>query len=388
VAPPAPPHKNKHFGGQAPYFAGLLPFSMVAAPSKRVKKTKIKTSACTDLVVWGQNLPSLVGCGKLSKLSTQHIELPSYQYDNIVGILLSDGWLSFASSHNKNARFGFEQSYKHAKYFCFVFSILSVLKTRDRKGGVNKTLVLYTPFFISSSRRYFSTSSVAYSPIIPVKDYSNADLDKVQILAENKGKSGIYLWTNNTNGLKYGGSSVNLRRGLREYFNINHLELNKSMPICRALLQYGYSNFSFSILEYCAPYKCIARENHYISSLNPDYNLCAVAGSWLGKKHSAVTREKLSAANLGKILSATTRARMSAAQKGKIHSEEHKENILTSMPNRKKVEALNLETNITTTYSSIRQAARALNISHTAILKNLNSKFRKPYKGRYIFKYI
>jgi hypothetical protein len=40
--------------------------------------------------------------------------------------------LSFASSHNKNARFGFEQSYKHAKYFCFVFSILSIISINTR----------------------------------------------------------------------------------------------------------------------------------------------------------------------------------------------------------------------------------------------------------------
>jgi hypothetical protein len=42
-----------------------------------------------------------------------------------------------------------------------------------------------------SSNGLSSYSSAAYSPIIPVKIYSNADLDK-QILAENKGKSGIY----------------------------------------------------------------------------------------------------------------------------------------------------------------------------------------------------
>jgi hypothetical protein len=57
----------------------------------------------------------------------------------------------------------------------------------------NNNYLGFTPFLICSSQRYFSTSSVAYTPIIPVKDYSNADLDKVQILAENKGKSGIYL---------------------------------------------------------------------------------------------------------------------------------------------------------------------------------------------------
>lgn len=169
------------------------------------------------------------------------------------------------------------------------------------------------------------------------------------------------------------------------------------MPICCALLQYGYSNFSFSILEYCAPSEGIARENHYISSLNPDYNLCPAA-SWLGKKHSAVTREKLSAANLGKINSATTRARMSAAHKGKIHSEEHKAKISASMfgknsgknqPNSVKIEVLDLETNKKTIFPSMTAAAKSLNISsHKTISFYFKNNQQKPYKARYIFRMV
>ena len=194
------------------------------------------------------------------------------------------------------------------------------------------------------------------------------------------------------------GSSVDLGRRLREYFNVNHLEANKSMPICCALLKYGYSNFSLTILEYCAPSEVIARENHYISSLNPDYNLCPAAGSWLGKKHSAVTREKLSAANFGKINSATTRARMSAAHKGKIHSEEHKAKISASMfgknsgknqPNSVKIEVLDLETNEKTIFPSMTAAAKSLNISsHKTISFYFKNNQQKPYKARYIFRMV
>jgi hypothetical protein len=35
--------------------------------------------------------------------------------------------------------------------------------------------------------------SSASSPVVPVKVYENADLQKLGILAENKGKSGIYM---------------------------------------------------------------------------------------------------------------------------------------------------------------------------------------------------
>jgi len=52
------------------------------------------------------------------------------------------------------------------------------------------------------------------------------------------------------NGKKYIGSSADLRRRFRQYLNFNHLERNKSMAICLALLKYGYSKFSFEILEF------------------------------------------------------------------------------------------------------------------------------------------
>lgn len=64
-------------------------------------------------------------------------------------------------------------------------------------SSVSLSVRFYTYYSLrslaKSNRRYFSTSSPACSPIIPEKHYSNADLAKIKILAENKGKSGIYL---------------------------------------------------------------------------------------------------------------------------------------------------------------------------------------------------
>jgi hypothetical protein len=46
--------------------------------------------------------------------------------------------------------------------------------------------------------------------VLRSKIYLNADKDKLDILKENKGKSGIYLWENIENGKIYIGSSINL----------------------------------------------------------------------------------------------------------------------------------------------------------------------------------
>lgn len=53
------------------------------------------------------------------------VRLTPYNKDVIVGLLLSDGWLTIATKRSKNARLGFKQSLAHSGYVWFVFNILS-----------------------------------------------------------------------------------------------------------------------------------------------------------------------------------------------------------------------------------------------------------------------
>ena len=50
------------------------------------------------------------------------------------------------------------------------------------------------------------------------------------------------------------------------------------------------------------------------------------------------------------------------------------------------IEVTDSELNQTTTYDSINEAARALNINHARIVMYFFSNQQKPYKGRYTFK--
>jgi hypothetical protein len=88
-------------------------------------KSNINISPCTDLVVWGENIPSGVGWGRHTKQERNMITIPSYQYSVIVGLLLSDGWLIIPSATHISPRLGFSQSLSHFKYVWFVFNILS-----------------------------------------------------------------------------------------------------------------------------------------------------------------------------------------------------------------------------------------------------------------------
>ena len=116
--------------------------------------------------------------------------------------------------------------------------------------------------------------------------YKNADIQKLEILKDNKNKSGIYGWINSSNGNSYVGSSTNLSRRLLQYFNTKYLLKYPNFIICKALIKQGYSNFSLEIIEYCDSDKCLEREQYYLDLLNPKYNILKIAGSTLGFKYS------------------------------------------------------------------------------------------------------
>ena len=54
--------------------------------------------------------------------------------------------------------------------------------------------------------------------------YSNADIQKFDILEDNKGKGGVYRWVNIATGYSYVGSARNLAVRLRQYSTISFIE--------------------------------------------------------------------------------------------------------------------------------------------------------------------
>jgi group I intron endonuclease len=235
----------------------------------------------------------------------------------------------------------------------------------------------------------------------PVVVYANADIQKESILKENKGKSGVYRWVNKETGKSYVGSGTNLARRFYNYYSAALLIKHDCMVINRALLKYGYSNFTLEILEYCEPSNVIAREQFYLDLLKPEYNILAKAGSSLGFKHTEETKQQIGEAFKGLKQTEETKRKMSEAQRGRKHSEETKEKIRNAhnpgrfIKGQKKregagrpsqaIEVIELETGNKNTYESTREAGRALNIDGSIIARYLRDNQKKPYKGRYIF---
>ena len=153
------------------------------------------------------------------------------------------------------------------------------------------------------NKRLYSTKCNPFnSPteVVGEKVYSNADTCKALILADNKGKSGIYMFTNKVTKDFYIGQSKNLYNRFLNYFNLSYIKRLGPSRIGRAIIKYGYSKFSVTILEYCDKCDLDIREQHYFDTLNPKYNIQKIAGgSSKGLILSEETKNKISKALKG-----------------------------------------------------------------------------------------
>ena len=103
-----------------------------------------------DVVLWGTNLCSTAGTGRLTNIVKNMIALPFYQKNVIVGILLSDGYL-FSSGKSVNYGLYFKQGILNSKYVWFVYSILChycnvypTLIKNNRNGQISEALYFRT----------------------------------------------------------------------------------------------------------------------------------------------------------------------------------------------------------------------------------------------------
>lgn len=167
----------------------------------------------------------------------------------------------------------------------------------------------------------------------PLKIYSQFKEDRFSILKEQKDKSGIYCLINNINGHSYIGSSINLASRMKNYLNNTFLKSrqNANMPIVKALLKYGQSNFTLLIVEYVEPQVLTVRETYFITSILPYYNVLKQGYSSLGYKHTEETKQLLSELASNRVHSDTTKGLIAKALTGennpfynKSHSMESK----------------------------------------------------------------
>jgi hypothetical protein len=121
----------------------------------------------------------------------------------------------------------------------------------------------------------------------------------------------------------------------------------------------------------------LIREGYYPNQLNPEYNTAKKPGAPMyGRNHSDKTNQI-----------------MSESKKGENNSN-YGQKVEGSGSPAKVIEVFDLEEKTRCAFSqqsfyySIHEAARALNISHSIIVKYFARNQQKPYKGRYTFKIL
>ena len=144
----------------------------------------------------------------------------------------------------------------------------------------------------------------------------------------------IYKTTNLVNGKQYIGKSVRNRPSY----------LGSGSVLKKAIRKYGKENFVKEIIEECSSTEELKEReeywlNHYDSARNPMfYNThnhsygsgIGELGTFYGRHHSEVTKNKLRQILSGRKFSDETRQKMSQSKKGKSFSDSHREKISES----------------------------------------------------------
>lgn len=104
--------------------------------------------------------------------------------------------------------------------------------------------------------------------------------------------SGIYQIRNIANGKRYVGSALRISKRWKEHLRDLRKDAHHSKALQRAWNKYGIDVFSFEVVENCSTLELILREQFYLDEKS-EYNICKIAGSSLGRKASAETREKI-----------------------------------------------------------------------------------------------
>lgn len=279
-----------------------------------------------------------------------------------------------------------------------------------KKKILSKLISLSTPLFINKKKKMNNTNNNNGS-FVPVVIYNNLDSEKLQILKDNKWRTGIYLWrtgiylwTHVGSGKIYIGSAFDLSDRLKRYFSPSELKRVDNY-ICRALLDHTHSAFSLAILEYIditnlskkeARELILEREQFYLDVIFEEdepntYNLLKKVGSSLGYEHSEESFAKMSLAKagvnhpmygktgesnpfFGKTHTPGTLAKMSEANKGNKNSSK-KVFVYSIDPETK-------EMTLHKSFDSCIVAAKYLNCANYTIPKYIDK--NKLYKKQWI----
>jgi len=193
------------------------------------------------------------------------------------------------------------------------------------------------------------TNATGFEDLLPLRSRS-ITLNEGGFLFNNmKEICGIYKISSKTHPERiYIGSTINFIIRKRLHVSKLHRNIHENQKLQNHCNKYGIEDLSFELLE-LVMFKedLIGKEQVYLDTQNPYFNICKTARSRLGVKLTKKTKQKMSKAKKGKTAYQMTdeiRKNMSKAQKGKTswikgkkHSEETIHKMREAAKNRKPV---------------------------------------------------
>ena len=172
----------------------------------------------------------------------------------------------------------------------------------------------------------------------------------MQQISKNLEISGIYIITNSINGKRYIGSSNCIRKRLWKHRSLLRHNKHENPYLQNAWNKYGEDNFTYSVLEECEIQVLLEREQYYIDTLTPEYNI-----------DISTTHEKLNPETIEKIKQ-TRKAKLTTGE------------INLSW---KSIHQYDLKGNYIKSFKSIKDAASEVGINVCTIDRFLNGKFKQ-----------
>lgn len=189
-------------------------------------------------------------------------------------------------------------------------------------------------------------------------------------------KSGIYKITNIINDKFYIGSAVNVDKRRNQHLHDLRKGKHPNTHLQRSFDKHGELSFRIEILEHCQAKYLIEKEQYYIDTLKPHYNICQVAGNSTGRKASDETKLKISIGRKGKKHTVEAKLKMSLKTKGRVISIQQRINIAATLS--KPVLKLDKIGNVLEEFNSVTEAITKSGIAN--ICKVLKGK-RKTAGG-------
>jgi group I intron endonuclease len=199
---------------------------------------------------------------------------------------------------------------------------------------------------------------------------------------------GIYKISSPTNKI-YIGQSINIERRFKEYKKLYCMPQRK---LYFSLKKYGIEKHIFEILEECTEDMLLKRETYwknFYKVLEIPSLCCRIDGK--GGKNSKETNKLISQGNTG---ISRNKGRKQTDEEKKLRSKirygykplpQHLENMRSSMMGKNVTPILCINDN--KSYSSIREAAKILNLNERSIQNHLSG-LTKSLKNKLQFKYI